>query len=68
MRKVIAATAIAATAVLAGGAGYALHSQTATQASCTFDGGGTIESGTPATTSEGQTWFCVNGTLIRYYG
>ena len=72
MRKLIAATALAATAVLAGGTGYALHSQ-ATPASCTFDGGGTIASGTTASAttagvSGSQTYFCADGTLVRYYG
>jgi hypothetical protein len=67
MRKVIAATALAATAVLAGGTGYALHSQ-ATPASCTFDGGGTITNGSVATVSTGQTYYCADGTLVRFYG
>lgn len=31
--------------------------------SCTFDGGGTIASGTRGTTTEGTTWKCRNGTL-----
>jgi hypothetical protein len=66
MRKLIAATTLAATAVLAGGTGYALHSQ-ATPASCTFDGGGTIANGSMATVSTGQTYFCDDGTLVRYY-
>jgi hypothetical protein len=67
MRKLIAATTLAATAVLAGGTGYALHSPT-TAASCNFDGGGTIVNGSMATVSTGQTFFCDDGTLVRYYG
>jgi hypothetical protein len=66
MRKLIAAATLAATAVLAGGTGYALHSQ-ATPASCTLDGGGTIMNGSMATVSTGQTFFCDDGTLVRYY-
>jgi hypothetical protein len=35
---------------------------------CTFDGGGTIASGTTAAVSTGQTYFCSDGTLVRFYG
>jgi hypothetical protein len=65
MRKTLAAAALAVTALVAGGTGYALH--THTDQPCTFDGGGTIASGTTATVSTGQTYFCTDGTLVRFY-
>jgi hypothetical protein len=68
MRKTLAAAALAVTALAAGGTGYALHTHTHTDQPCTFDGGGTIASGTAAAVSTGQTYFCTDGTLVRFYG
>ena len=45
--------------------GYAVHG--GAPASCTFDGGGTIANAQLATTSQGTTWVCDDGTLAQVY-
>jgi hypothetical protein len=46
----------------------AIHPMGHADRTCTFDGGGTITNGSVATVSTGQTYFCDDGTLVRYYG
>jgi hypothetical protein len=69
MRNLVRAAAVtvaAGTLLTAGlitGRATAPHDRT-----CTFDGGGTIASGTTAAVSTEQTYFCSDGTLVRFYG
>jgi hypothetical protein len=64
IRTIIAVgVAFAASIALLAGLGIGTH-HTAPKP-CTFDGGGTIASGDAATTTEGTTWVCADGTLIR---
>jgi hypothetical protein len=63
---VTAACTLVTLVALIAGAMYASGHRTGQP--CTFDGGGTIMNGSMATVSTGQTFFCDDGTLVRYYG
>jgi hypothetical protein len=55
-------------AVVAGTSAIALLAvghASASQPTCTFDGGGTITNGSFATTTQNTTWVCSSGELIR---
>ena len=64
-RKRITITALAAAGIIAAGLGAAHLTAASSPRPCTFDGGGTIASGDAARTTEGTTWVCTDGTLIK---
>lgn len=67
-RLALSAVTLAVAAVMGGTAVHVMRWEARTlPASCTFDGGGTIGNAQLATTSQGTTWVCDNGTLAQVF-